>query len=399
MATKFTIFAEDEGQRKQLERALLEAEGCALAGAALPVPQPFIGGDALQRLVQTQGAEAALVALPENGPGMDAAGALIAWLRSHFAQMAVMAVGPLEPSVMIVAAMRAGACEYLERPLHAEALAEAVARAAGQKQALVRSNVRGKLIAVLGARGGCGATTVAVNLALAMQAQRRKSDAPVLLLDAAPLGHAALHLNLKPQFGFPDLLNSSGRLDAALLQTLLTRHASGMDLLAGPAAPLPALAGESGHSGWLELLLTLRPLVVADLSARLDGLTQGILARADRILFVAQSDMVTLWSAAKVQQYLNQTEHLRLEMILNRQGAAPAVEDDAVASLTGAAVLWKLPNAHALLMRAIERGQPPALKANQEFGRSFRDLASLLLGRPATRRRWLPFLRPHAVQS
>lgn len=399
MATNFTVFAAEESERRQLERALLQAEGSTLAGPTLATPQPFLGGDALQRLVQAQAPEAVLVALPENGPGMDAACALIAWLRSHFAQAAVMAVGPLEPSVMIVAAMRAGACEYLERPLRAEALAEAVTRAAGQRQALVRSHVRGKLFAVLGARGGSGATTVAVNLALALQAQRRKTDAPVLLVDAAPLGHAALHLNLKPQFSLTDLADHSSRLDAALLQTLLTRHSSGVDLLAGPAAPLAASAGDAAPGGWLELMLTLRPLVVVDLSARLDALTQAVLARASRILLVAQTDMVTLWSAAKVQQYLNRTERLQMEMVLNRQGAAPAVDDEAIASLTGTPVLWKFPNAHSALMRAMERGEPAALSATSDLGRSFRGLAALLLGRPAERRRWLPFLRPHAVHG
>ena len=398
MAVKFTIFAADAQERQQLEQALLNANGCALAGRALSLDQPFTGGEALLRQVQQQAPEAVLVALPAGDA--DAAFALISWLKSCLPQSAVMALGGLDAPAVIVAAMRAGAGEFLDRPLRPQALEEAVSRLQGTRQALIRPSQRGKLMAVLGARGGCGCTTTAVNLAVSLQAQQRRDDPSVLLLDAAPLGHTALQLNIKPQFSLADLLSNSARLDTAMISSLQSRHRCGLDLLAGPSAPIAGISDSNNHAGWLELLLNQHPLVVVDLSARLDGLTQAVLERADRILFVTQTDMVSLWSAAKVRQYLDPVSRLRFELVLNRYSATPETDLGGVESITHASVLWKLPNAHALVVEAIERGEPPALNAKSDLSRSFRDLAANLLGRPAPRRRgWLPFLRLHPAPS
>lgn len=400
MAIKFTLFAAEESERRQLEQALLGCASGVLAGRSLTLPQPFEGGAGLLPQLQAQSPEAILVALPEGGASArEAAYELIVWLRAQAPQAAVMAVGPMDVPGAIVAAMRAGASEYLERPLKPEALDEAVARAAGARQALARQGARGKLMVVLGARGGCGATTVAVNLSLAMQARRRQDDAPVLLLDAAPLGHAALHLNVKPQFTLADLLTHKARLDSAVLDSLLCRHGSGLQVLAGPAAPLPP-AATSDHAAWLELLTTKHPLVVADLSARLDGMTQALLERADRLLFITQTDMVSLWSAAKVRQYLDAAARMSFEMVLNRYSSTPPTDLEAVASITQAQVLWKLPNAHAEVTESIERGRPAVENGKTELARSYFQLAALLLGRPPQRRKsWIPFLRLRAAEG
>jgi len=394
-----TIFAAEEAERQQFEAALAASGQAALAGRPRPLPQPFTPADPQWHTLLQQAPEAVLIGLPPANP--EPGYELIAWLRAQLPQTHIMVVGPLELPRLIVGAMRAGANEYLESPLRPSQLAETLARCAAARSAHAASTLRpvsrGKLIAVLGARGGCGSTTVAVNLALALHAQRRQADAAVALLDAAPLGHAALHLNLKPQFTLTDLLGHAQRLDAAMLTSLMVRHDCGLELLAGPSAPLPA--GEpSQYTTWIELLLQNFPLVVTDLSARLDPLTQAIIELADRILFVTQTDMVSLWSAAKVRQHLDAPARLRFELVLNRYTATPEVDLAGVEAITHASVLWKLPNAHALVMDAIEHGKPPALDTKSELARSYRGLAAALLGRtPQKRRGWLPFLRLRAA--
>jgi len=401
MIPKITIFAASEGERQQLERAVETSGRSAAAGRALAFPQSLSPADGQLRQAQAQNPHAVLVALPEpGGEGPEQAFALIAWLRAQKASLHVVVVGPLETPQWIVGAMRAGASEYLERPLRPGALEEAIERWSLARGAeALQPAARGKLITVVGARGGCGSTTVAVNLALSMQAERRESDAPVVLLDAAPLGHAALHLNVKPQFTLADLVGHSSRLDAAMLSSLLVAHDSGLQLLAGPGAPLP-MGDARDHTGWLELMLMHHPLVVMDLSARLDSLTAAAIEHADRILFVTQTDMVSLWSAAKVRQYLDADTRLKFELVLNRYTATPEVDLAGVESITHSQVLWKLPNAHALVVEAIERGEPPASNAKSDLARSYHGLASNVLGRPQKRRRsWLPFFRLRTVES
>jgi hypothetical protein len=59
----------------------------------------------------------------------------------------------------------------------------------------------------------------------------------VLLVDFAPLGHAALHLNVRPTFGIVDALQNLHRMDSSLLDGLMTQCKGGLQLLAGPQRP------------------------------------------------------------------------------------------------------------------------------------------------------------------
>lgn len=397
MALKFSFIANEESARQGLEAALRATGRATLAGRGLSLPLALLLSDPQIKQLQAQAPEAVIIDTPEDRP--ETALDLVSWIRSQMPLATIMVVGPMEPPQRIVQAMRAGANEYLEQPLRAAALEEALTHCAATRSPDQRPGTRGKLFAVLGARGGCGATTVAVNLALSLHSQRRESDPAVVLLDAAPLGHAALHLNLKPQFTLADLLAHANRLDAAMLTSLMQRHASGLELLAGPSAPLPGLS-EEDHKSWVELLARSFPTIVVDLSARLDGLTKAVLEFADRILFVSQTDMVSLWSAAKVRQYLDASTRMRFELVLNRFNPSADVDLTALEGITHTPILWKLPNAHALVEEAIEHGQPPAAKGDSELATSYMELAANLLGRPVKKSRgWLPFLRTREVES
>ena len=109
---------------------------------------------------------------------------------------AVFAVGRMTQPQLIVSAMRAGVREYIERPTTTTDLLEAFVRLTSTRRKPGRENSRGKVFTIVNAKGGSGATTVAVNLALALQSIHHSTA----LVDLAPLGHCALHLNLKPSF-------------------------------------------------------------------------------------------------------------------------------------------------------------------------------------------------------
>src|SRR5207247_9247092 len=91
---------------------------------------------------------------------------------------------------------------------------------------------RGKVFTIVNAKGGSGATTVAVNLALALQS----AHGNVALVDLATLGHTALHMNLTPLFTVSYAIRGLHRLDSSLLQSFMTRHNGGLQLLAGTNA-------------------------------------------------------------------------------------------------------------------------------------------------------------------
>ncbi len=137
-------------------------------------------------------------------------------------------------SQVIVGAMRAGAREYIERPTTTTDLLEAFVRLTAAQRKVDREGPRGKVFTVVNAKGGSGATTTAVNLALALHS----AHGNVALVDIAPLGHAALHMNLKPQFTVTDAIRNLHRLDSSLLESFMTRHSDGLQLLAGVNTPV-----------------------------------------------------------------------------------------------------------------------------------------------------------------
>lgn len=399
---KTAIVAAGGAALKSLQTLVEQTCRATPAATAWVLPIPFPVAPLSLRPLLVQAPEVVLLDLPTTETGIEAGMAAIEWLREQMPPCALMVIGPLEPPHLIVRAMRAGANEYLERPLPAAALAEALARAVRTRYpAVPGASPRGLLMAVLGARGGCGATTVAVNLAVALQ-QSQPDGAPVVLLDAAPLGHAALHLNLKPQFTLLDLLGQASRLDAALLRGLMIPHRSGLSLLAGVRQPLPAALAEGGAPAvCLELLLHTFPLVVVDLSARLDELTRAVIAHADRVLFVAQPDVVSLWSAATVRQYLDAAARLRFELVLNHCDKARALDVAGLEELTRTPLRWRLPYDRAAALAAVERGEPVVLRQNTELADSFRALSQTILGRAEKKksRGWLPFFRVREVEG
>src|SRR6202043_2989221 len=187
--------------------------------------------DPVARRVQAASADVLLVDIPADSPAM--ALRAIELLHQELPDSAVFAIGSLNQPQVIVSAMRAGVREYIERPTTTTDLLEAFVRLSATRRKPGRENSRGKVFTIVNAKGGSGATTVAVNLALALQAIHHSTA----LIDLAPLGHCALHLNLKPAFTVSDAITNLHRLASSLLHSSLARHDRGLQVLAGPAVP------------------------------------------------------------------------------------------------------------------------------------------------------------------
>src|SRR5690348_16178837 len=130
---------------------------------------PTVAGDTLMRQLQQMRPEVVLV---DIAPGETEAGlSAIEVLAKEPKEAAVFAIGELKDPQVIIRAMRAGASEYLDRDLSSGALLEALARLHASLQGQKTGGARGKLLTVMSAKGGCGATTVAVNTAIALQKQ------------------------------------------------------------------------------------------------------------------------------------------------------------------------------------------------------------------------------------
>jgi len=329
--------------------------------------------DPILRQIQDVHAEVVLVDIdPQN---VQRAIHAIELIHSNTSEIVIFAIGAMNNPETIVSAMRAGAREYLERSATAEGMLEAFTRFAATRGKARTTSGRARVFAVANAKGGSGATTVAVNTAIALQ----ESHSGVLLVDFANLGHAALHLNVRPSFGIVDALQNLHRIDTSLLQGLMTSCKNGLQLLAGPQQPQVVAPAMAEMARLFDLLVSHFRYVVVDCSNRVDETARVLSDLSNAVLLVAQADVVSLWSAGRMRSFLDEgTGRDRVRLVLNRYKKIPGFSDEDVEAATNCKILWKIPNNHQAIAPAIDKGAPVAFHESVDVGRSFRGLASLL---------------------
>jgi pilus assembly protein CpaE len=207
----------------------------------------------------------------------------------------------------------------------------------------------------------------------------QQSVGDVVLVDFAPIGHAALHLNLRPQFGVADALQNLHRMDVTLLDGLMTPTPEGLHVLAGPQQPYPTEPTPGELARLFDMLVNHYRFVIVDASSRLDATTRLLSDLSNAVLVVTQTDVVSLWSAGRIHAFLEEgSGRDRLRVILNRYKKIPGFTDDDVKQVTNCKVLWKIPNAFHSVSPAIDHGKPVVMQEGPEISRSFRALAAAL---------------------
>jgi pilus assembly protein CpaE len=334
---------------------------------------PMAASDPVTRRVRSANPDVTLVDIPADNPTL--ALRAIELLHQEMPDAAIFAIGTLNQPQIIVNAMRAGAREFIERPTTTTDLLEAFVRLTSAQRRGKQEGIRGKVFSVINAKGGNGATTVAVNLALALQS----ANGQTALVDLAPLGHAALHMNLKPVFNVADATRNLHRMDASLLESFMTRHNGGLQLLAGTNVPAVADPSTAEFVRLFDMLVTHFRYVVVDNSSRFDAASRLIASLSETVLLVACSDVASLWSAARVQQYLGEAgSRDRVRLVLNRFRKVPGFSEADAEAAVGAKLLWRIPNQYFAVSGAIDRGTPVMDQRTSEMARCFAGLAQEL---------------------
>jgi pilus assembly protein CpaE len=229
----------------------------------------------------------------------------------------VLAVGHANDSKMILRALQDGADYFLNQDELASEFETGMARLR-----LKRGNQPspGRLVAVLSASGGTGASTLAANIATVLAKDEQKSA----LIDLKPgRGDLASLLDLKPQFTIADLCSNAQRLDRTMLERMLVRHASGVHLLGSPqkfqdirqVTPAGVIEG-------LRLAKMSFPFVVVDLEDCFHEEQIVALRQADSILLVTRLDFTSLRSCRRILEHLQELDvpPANVRVIVNRHG-------------------------------------------------------------------------------
>jgi pilus assembly protein CpaE len=243
----------------------------------------------------------------------------------------------------------------------------------------------GRVVAVVGAKGGVGASTMAHNIAWAA-ARDLALDSVVTDLDLA-FGTAGLDYNQDPPQGIADAVFSPDRIDTAFVDRLLSKCTDHLSLLAAPATLERAYDfGVEAFDGIFDALRATMPCIVLDVPHQWNGWTQRTLVGADDILIVAAPDLANLRNAKNLFDYLKtaRVNDRRPYYMLNQVGVpkrpeikpadfAKALEDEPVAVISFEPQLFGA---------ASNNGQMIAeVSANHRNTETFRQLAQLLTGR------------------
>jgi len=365
------IVAADEEQRAVLQ---VLVDGTSVARAVHTHSSfPVAATDPLVHRIQATKADVVLVDIPVDNAIL--ALRTIELIHQELPGLALFAMGSISQPQVIVGAMRAGAREFIERPTTTTDLLEAFVRLTATQRKVNREGASGKVFTVVNAKGGNGSTTVAVNLALALQSAHGNTA----LVDLAPLGHAALPMNLKPLFSVTDAIRNLHRLDSSLLESFMTRHSGGLQLLAGPNMPVAVEPSTAEFARLFDMLIGQFRYVVVDASTRIDPTTRLVGTLSQTVLLVVNADVTSLWSAARVQRYLGETGgRENVSLILNRFRKIPGFGEADAEAAAGVKLLWKIPNQYFAVSTAIDRGVPVVAQNHTEIARAFAGLAARL---------------------
>ncbi len=301
--------------------------------------------------------------------------ATIGGVKRRYPAMGVaIVVQALEPELMLEA-MRAGVTEVLAEPLSQSTVEAAIGRVMGQRVTTTESRV----IAVIGAKGGVGATTIAVNLAEAFA----KANGDALLIDLnLASGDASVFLGVEPRFTILEALENTHRLDEAFLRGLVVHTASGLDLLASSTRISTTPMDTQRVRSLIDFAARLYRCVILDVP-RLDLPLVDSLEAASSIYVVVNHELPTVRSAHRLVSMLRQRYGERVSVLVNRADRLSEISLEDIKKAVNVPIRHVFPNDYRGCVSAANRGRPIASSGDGKLTESFHAFVRTLTGAPA----------------
>jgi pilus assembly protein CpaE len=272
----------------------------------------------------------------------------------------VMAIGQINDPKFILRALQNGAEYFLNQEELDTELDTGLSRFSTKQDV---PQPTGRLLAILSASGGTGASTLAANIATVIARDERKC----VLIDLKPgRGDLASLLDLKPQFTLADLCQNTNRLDRTMFEKMLVHHTSGVALLGSPQRFTDIRrVTPNGISQGLRLARTFFPCTVVDVEDCFHEEQVVALREANGILLTTRLDFTSLRNAKRIIEHLQdigiQAERMRI--VVSRYGQSNELPADEAEGALGRKIAHFIPEDPKTVNGANNSGVPVVLRA------------------------------------
>ncbi len=299
--------------------------------------------------------------------------------KQHPNTNVILLAATLDPRLMLDG-MRAGVGEFLAEPLVASELSAAITRLVDQRPA----EPTGPVFAFVGAKGGVGATTAAVNVATSLA--KLSSDGAVLIDLHLAYGDAAVYLGAETRYSVVDAMENLHRLDSAFFKSLLAHTPSGLDLLASSDRPLTKPVEHHRLATIVDFAATQFPYTVLDVPRSDLGVLDS-LDRASTIVVVANQELATVRNAGRMAAaFRGRYKSAKVMTVINRIDRGAEIGQQDIERAVGGAIAHQFPSDYRRALHAMNKGRPLALDNHNDLSASFKALAHELAGIKAEKR-------------
>jgi pilus assembly protein CpaE len=313
-------------------------------------------------------------------------------LTGQFPEVAIIAILPEDNSSLAQQTVMAGARAFLFKPFTQINLLSTIRRVRDLEDRHRSSQVSRQTEAALPARplrtvtvfsprGGAGTSTIAINLALSLY---EEASQRVLLLEGKLFfGHLDVMLNLRPQNTLADLIPHASHLDEGLVQEVVMRHASGINVLLGPSSIQVAqgIHPDDLYNVFLGLQKQYDYIVI-DGGNSLNENTVTLMDASDRILLVANPDLASLIDVSRFIQVSRSLAYPseKTLIVLNREGVQGGVKPKDIENVMRHGLFATVPFDAVNTLRSINQGIPLGFKyPRNPVSRAVRQLARSLI--------------------
>jgi pilus assembly protein CpaE len=311
--------------------------------------------------------------------GLSAAMSSMERLRASTPTVSIFLVVNTVSAELILQSMHAGANEVMAWPPSDGAFQDGIKRFSERRRASGGPVRTSSVLTFIGAKGGVGTTTLAVNCGVELAGKKKRA----VVVDLKPgLGDAALFLGVHSRYTVLDAIENSHRLDASLLDGLLAKHLSGLELLPGSDQfHRPSGADGEAIESVLNLLGDRCEYTVVDAGCQINASALAALNASAIIHVVMNPDVPSIRNARRLIECIAEMGFTgdRVRVLLNRACEPYPIPFNEIEDALGSKVFLTIPSDYKSVATALNAGVPLTFGNNAEIAKQFGRLVGSII--------------------